>query len=242
MEAPEVPTEHLQEHLQEHAEHASGHERWISWVALSSAIIAALAAVASLLAGAHANEAMIHQMQASDQWNYYQAKGVKANVLASKIELLTALGKTPDPKDQGKVAEYKKEQESIKEEAEEKTRGSEEHLEDHETLARAVTLFQVAIALGAVSALTKRRRYWIVSVIAAVIGAIFLAGGLKMHYQLAAVDQKAKEAEAAREKAEHEKAGHEKAGHGAPAAAHGGEKAEHPAAAPAAEHAAEPAK
>ena len=78
MEAPEVPTEHLQEHI-EHEAH--GGPPWVMGVALSSAIIAALAAVASLLAGANANEAMIDQMKAADQWNYYQAKGVKANVL-----------------------------------------------------------------------------------------------------------------------------------------------------------------
>src|SRR5438105_1387121 len=96
MEAPEVPTEHLHEHI-EHEAH--GGAPWIMGVALSSALIAALAAIASLLAGANANEAMVDQMKAADQWAYYQAKGVKANVLASKMELLTALGKEPDRKD-----------------------------------------------------------------------------------------------------------------------------------------------
>src|SRR5438093_11592256 len=131
MEAPEVPTEHLHEHM-EHAAH--GGEPWIMGVALSSALIAALAAIASLLAGANANEAMIDQMRAADQWNYYQAKGVKANVLASKMELLSALGKEPEKKDADKLATYKKEQETIKSTAEEKEAGSEHHLHTHETL------------------------------------------------------------------------------------------------------------
>jgi hypothetical protein len=204
MEGPEVPTEHLHEHLHHHAEHAPQGERWISGVALSSAIIAGLAALAALLAGAHANLAMIHQMQAADQWNFFQAKGVKASVLASKMEMLTALGQTPDPKDTAKIADYKKEQEAIQEEAREKAHSSEEHLENHESLARAVTLFQVSIAVGAVSALTRRRRYWFVSMVAAGIGAVILTGGLRTHFRLEAAEHHAKQAAEAREKAHHQ--------------------------------------
>jgi len=39
-------------------------------VALSTAILAVLAAIAGLLSGKHANEAMMNQIEASDQWNY----------------------------------------------------------------------------------------------------------------------------------------------------------------------------
>src|SRR2546421_12707398 len=71
MEEAEVPLEHLHEEIHHHAEH--GGPPWISWVALSTAILAVLAAIAGLLSGKHANEAMMSQIQASDQWGYYQA-------------------------------------------------------------------------------------------------------------------------------------------------------------------------
>ena len=58
MEQPEIPLEHLQEHVEKHA-HASG-ERWLAWVALSTAILAAFAAVCGLLAGFHANESIFN--------------------------------------------------------------------------------------------------------------------------------------------------------------------------------------
>ena len=188
MEAPEVPTEHLHEQLEHSAEHAR--ERWITGVALSSAIIAALAAVASLLAGANANEAMILQMKASDQWNYYQAKGVKMNVLNSKIDLLTALGKTPNPKDRAKAKEYKDEQQKISDDANREQAESKEHLENHETMAKAVTVFQVAIAVGAVAALTRRRSFWYVSLLAAVFGAYVFGGGLIGYSHMLAEEKK----------------------------------------------------
>ena len=88
MEEAEVPLEHLQEHVHHSAEH--GGETWISWVALSTAILAVLAAIAGLLSGKHANEAMINQIEASDQWSYYQAKSVKAAVLDAKMSLASA--------------------------------------------------------------------------------------------------------------------------------------------------------
>src|SRR5213592_5288621 len=112
MEEAEVPLEHLQEHVHESAEH--GGEAWISWVALTTAILAVLAAIAGLLSGKHANEAMMSQIEASDQWGYYQAKSIKASVLDAKI----ALSDSASEKDKEKAAKYQEEQAEIKREAE----------------------------------------------------------------------------------------------------------------------------
>ena len=107
MEEIEVPIEHLQEQLNESTRESE--EKWILLVALTAAILAVLAAITSLLAGHYANEAMIEQLQASDQWAYYQAKGIKASLLESKIETFGALGKQAAAKDEEKFKDYKKE-------------------------------------------------------------------------------------------------------------------------------------
>jgi hypothetical protein len=172
----EPPTEHLHEHLHHEAHH--GGEAWLSWVALSSAILAVLAAICALLAGHHVDEAMITRIQSSDQWSYYQAKGVKSAVLASKLELLTALGRTGSPKDQEKLARYEEERKEIAEKAEKLERESEVHLRHHLILARGVTLFQVAIAVGAIAALSRRRKFWYVSMVFGAIGVLFLVQSL----------------------------------------------------------------
>ena len=104
MEEIEVPTEGLLEEIHHHAEH--GGAGWISGIALSSAILAAFAAVTALLAGHHANEAVIDQLHASDSWSYYQAKGVKSAILQAKVGQTDA--------DREKISDYKKEQEEIK--------------------------------------------------------------------------------------------------------------------------------
>jgi hypothetical protein len=168
MEEAEVPLEHLHEQVHESAEHSGA--VWISWVALSTAILAVLAAIAGLLSGKHANEAMMSQIEASDQWSYYQAKSIKAAVLDAKI----ALSATPSEQDREKTAKYQKEESEIKSEAEHKEAAAKSNFHKHEVFARGVTMFQIAIAIAAISALTKRRRFWIVSLLFGGVGCVFL--------------------------------------------------------------------
>src|SRR3954468_4983977 len=111
MEEAEVPLEHLHEQIHHHAEH--GGARWISGVALSTAILAVLAAIAGLLSGKHANEAMMSQIESSDQWAYYQAKGIKAAVLDAKM----TLSGSATEQDREKAAKYQEEQSEIQKEA-----------------------------------------------------------------------------------------------------------------------------
>jgi hypothetical protein len=171
MEEAEVPLEHLHEHIHHHAEH--GGAAWISWVALSTAILAVLAAIAGLLSGKHANEAMMSQIQASDQWGYYQAKSIKASVLDAKMTL-TAVATDADKE---KAARYQEEQAEIKREAELKQGEARSNFHKHEVFARAVTMFQIAIAIAAISALTKKRRFWFVSLVFGLAGIVFLVLG-----------------------------------------------------------------
>jgi alpha-galactosidase/6-phospho-beta-glucosidase family protein len=175
MEEIEVPTEEVQEHIL-HAAHES-REKWTLGVALSSAFLAAFAALGALMAGHHSNEAMIEQIQASDKWSYYQAKGIKAAVLQNKMQILESLGKPPTKSDEEKLETYKKEQEEVKEKATEKESVSSAHLVRHVTLARSVTLFQVAIAIAAISVLTRRKKFWFVSLGFGFCGLAFLILG-----------------------------------------------------------------
>lgn len=173
MEEIEVPVESAQETLMEKAEEAR--EKWIGRAALTSALLAVCAAISALLAGHHSNEAMIEQIQASDTWGYYQAKSIKSSVLVGRMEVLKALGKESTPDDEAKLEKYKKEQEELTEKAKEKETSSGKHLGVHQIFARAVTMFQVAIAIAAVSVLTRRRRFWLVSLLFGAAGLLFSA-------------------------------------------------------------------
>jgi hypothetical protein len=171
MEEAEVPLESLHEHVHKSAEHSG--ERWISWVALSTAVLAVFAAIAGLLSGKRANEAVISQIEASDQWSYYQAKSIKTAVLDTKMSLAGA----PNESDRAKADRYEKEQEQIKSEAERKESEAKTYFHQHEVFARGVTMFQIAIAVAAVSALTRKRRFWMVSLVFGAAGCVFVVLG-----------------------------------------------------------------
>jgi len=172
----EVPTEHLSETIREHAE--KERQTWILAVALSTAMLAVFAAITALLAGHHANEAMIEQIRAADQWAYYQAKGIKLAVLESKMELLVTLGKEGSGTDSAKAEEYKVQQKEIQEKALEKEESSELHLRHHNTLAKSVTLFQIAIAVAAISVLTRRKWMWLGSLMLGSAGLVVFVLGV----------------------------------------------------------------
>ena len=171
MEEQEVPTEHLHEQMEHQAKHSG--ERWTLGVALSSALLAALAAVASLQAGHHANEAMISQITAANQWSYFQSKSIKESQLKAKLDVLEALGKDTSPADKTKLEEYKADKEKIQATAEEKEKEAQRELKTHQIFARSVTLFQIAISIGAIAVLTRRPKFWFVSLGLGVTGLVF---------------------------------------------------------------------
>ena len=132
-------------------------------VALASSLLAVFAALAALLSGHDANESMMEQIQSSDQWAHYQSKSIKESVQRSQAETLKALGKEVPAKIERDLERYEKEKEEIAERAKEKAEKSEHLLARHERFSIAVTFFQVAIGVAAISVLTTRRRFFFVS-------------------------------------------------------------------------------
>jgi Domain of unknown function (DUF4337) len=186
--------EEAQEKLAEERKEAE-RERGPGWtlsLSLSTAIIAVFAAVASLLSGSYANgailaknEAVLSQARASDQWAYYQAKGIKQSIYASEAEGLGGANPAQAAKLQEQANHYKDEQSEVEKRArelearvEEAGKAADESLERHHQFAISVTIFQVAIALSAIAALTRRKPLWFVSLAVGAGGLAFFLRGL----------------------------------------------------------------
>src|SRR5262249_2885995 len=97
----------------------------------------------------------------------------------------TAARLPPPPELEKTVTTYGAEQNAIRDSAtklererDAKSKEADLLLEHHHALARAVAMFQVAIALGAVSALTRQRLVWAVSLLLGLAGAVMFAQGL----------------------------------------------------------------
>ena len=130
------------------------------------------------------NEAILFESQASDQWAYYQAKGVKESLAANQALLVGATNTSLAAKFDTEAARYRAEQGEIQAKAREleaKVKESNERaeslLEHHHRFAIAVTLFQIAIALSAIAALTKRKMLWSVGLAASVAAVVFFLRG-----------------------------------------------------------------
>jgi len=185
MEAPDVPLDGLQEQLEEKAEESAhgqqGHRKaepqWNRWIALSTALIAALAALGALLAGHTETEAMDCKMDANDTWTYFGTTSLKAHSITETQIVLQALGKAPDAGLDSDLASYKEQKGKLQKKASEYTKASQLYLTAHTRYGYAVTMFQVAIALAAIAALTGRRRYWLISLGLGGVGILFACLG-----------------------------------------------------------------
>jgi hypothetical protein len=153
------------DHEVEHAAH--GGDAFSSRIAVMTAILATIGALFGYMGGltqADAamakNNAAIKKTEASNQWNYYQAKSNKQNL----AELAMVLPGVNKAKYTEEVQRYKDEKAAIKIDAEKLEAASHEYdlksdksMHEHHRWAQATTAIQVAIALAAISLLTRKR-------------------------------------------------------------------------------------
>ena len=139
-----------------------------SQVAMFTAVVATVGAIFGYMSGAtqanaglYKNNAAIKKTEASNQWNYYQAKSGKQNLAELALELI------PNTKREfyeGEIKRYKAEKADIKKEAEKLEaeakvwdQSSDVEIHQHHRWAQATTLLQVSIALAAIALLTRKR-------------------------------------------------------------------------------------
>ncbi|WP_416172296.1 DUF4337 domain-containing protein [Actimicrobium sp. CCC2.4] len=153
------------DHAVEHAGHDG--DKFSGRIAVMTAILATVGALFGYLGGATQNnaamlknDAAIKKTEASNQWNYYQAKSNKQNL----AELAMSLPGVNVEKYKADAARYKSEKEEIKKAAEKLEAASldfnaqsEAQMHEHHRWALATTAEQIAISLAAITLLTRRR-------------------------------------------------------------------------------------
>ena len=183
-EEPEVETAELRERIHEEVEREGG--SFLRRIALTTALLAAFAALAALEAGDTVNEALVLkteaaalQAQASDVWAHYQAKAIKGAVARAAAASYTAAGKEPSADVAAEIERHAKGEAELEEEArareherDERSHEADALLARHHRFAEAVALFQIAIALGAVAALTRLRVVWFGSMVLGAVGLV----------------------------------------------------------------------
>ncbi|MBT0664398.1 DUF4337 family protein [Geobacter pelophilus] len=150
-------------------------ERWMSALALSTAVMAVLAAVTTLYVGKYSSRAVLMQGQESNQWAYYQAKSIKGHTYEIQkerleLELLAGAGKlNKETVDQyrkiigdytGQIKRYEGEKKEIKAKAESLAQSKERAQSMAGNFGYSLIFLQIAIMLSSVASLTKRHYLW----------------------------------------------------------------------------------
>jgi len=197
MPEDELETSELKEKLEQSMEGAGEHgARWIVYLSLTTALIAVLAAIASLESGTYSNEALLAkneallaQTKAADQWAYYQAKSVKGTIYASQAAGVESSNPELAFRAKKEAARYAAEEEEISQtakelekEVKEDSERSDQSMEHHHRFAYAVTMFQISIALAAVAALSRQKFVWVAGLFVAVIGLVYFLDGFRLFF------------------------------------------------------------
>jgi len=173
------------DHELEHAAHSR--DPFAGKIAVMTAIFATVGALFGYMGGATQNEALLYKndaaikkTEASDQWNFYQAKSGKQNL--AELGAVLATG-DPAEKFRAEAKRYSDEKAEIMKEAkkfEEQSKAADAQAEAsmhvHHRWAQATTLIQIAIALAAITLLTRNAQLKYFSYVVAAISLVL--GGL----------------------------------------------------------------
>ncbi|WP_457334703.1 DUF4337 domain-containing protein [Rhizobacter sp. P5_C2] len=157
------PHDHELEHAAQHD--PDGHA---GQLAVITAILATVGAIFSYMGGAtqanaglFKNDAAIRKTEASNQWNYYQAKSSKQNLAELAVELAPegrrAFYAEEIKRYKTEKAEIMTAAKKLEDESTAFDKQSEEQMHQHHRWAQATTALSISIAMAAIALLTKRR-------------------------------------------------------------------------------------
>ncbi|HTQ98872.1 MAG TPA: DUF4337 domain-containing protein [Candidatus Acidoferrum sp.] len=165
---------------------------WLNHVALTTVILAVCATLSTFKGGGYSTRSVISQEQASDEWNYYQAKSIRESLHTLQKENLEIQASLPESVNSPET--MKKLQEAIvtagknidkyeqqKKEIEAKAREYEAVRDDAQRNGRpfgiAVIFLQIGILLCSISALFKRKPLWYLAMAVGAVGLVYFADG-----------------------------------------------------------------
>jgi len=173
--------------MHEQAEEAR-HNPSLKPVSLTMAVLAVLVAVVALLGHRTHIEQVIAQAKASDQWSYYQAKGVRRHNYEAFAEVLSALTSKDQAKEEQTKEKFIRQAERYRDEQKE-IEAEARKLEAEVLLAgRRANRFnlgevflEVALVVTSITLLTSNRGYWMMGLIFAALGVIVAASAFLIH-------------------------------------------------------------
>lgn len=178
------------------AEAKAKSEAWTKYAALSMALIALIAGYTMAKGGSCSgrvakdlSEATYNQTHASDQWSFFQSKSQKSMMQELELNLLEANHSTNVErmeKLKQNIARYEVEKKEIKSKAEAYEKARDGFRADSELQAAkgarfglAAQTFQIALAIGGLCLLSKKRWLWYITLAAGAFAVLRLIAALQ---------------------------------------------------------------
>src|SRR6185369_2257503 len=154
-------------------------DRWQGWLALSTAIMAVLAALTTLYMGKFSSRAIMNQGLESNEWAYYQAKSIKQHSFEMSKKALELHYRSQKGLPSDVAADYKKtlakygdevkrydtEKKEIKDKADGIAAAKLKAQEMGGNFAYGLIFLQIALMLSSIASLTKRHYLWYIALL-----------------------------------------------------------------------------
>ncbi len=172
-------------------------EKWNTWVALSTAVMAVLAAITTLYMGKFSSRAVLIQGQESDQWAYYQAKSIKQHTFELQkqrveLDLLIHQDRLLKPAAdkfrqvlsdyEENIKRYNREKSEIKSKAEEMAKQKVLSQQRAGDFGYGLIFLQISIMLSSISIITRKKPLWYFGLCSVLGGIFFFLDGIYLFY------------------------------------------------------------
>ena len=168
-------------------------EPWLNLLALTTVIFAVCATLATFKGGGFSTKTVLNQAMASDQWAYYQAKGIKGNLyeveamrLKRELELAPKTSVPLLEKSladvEKKVAKYDGEKADISKKATALEEAKADAQKHGAPFGLAVIFLQIAILLSSIAALLKKQPVYWAGLVVGVVGLVYFANGFYLFF------------------------------------------------------------
>ncbi|MBA4710019.1 DUF4337 domain-containing protein [Aquitalea aquatica] len=170
---------------------------WLNYLALTTVILAVCATLSTFKGGGFSTRSVIAQAQASDQWAYYQAKGIKGNLYDVERERLQfeldSLPASASPAQRehyqvqlkkvgDKAARYAAERKDIEKMARQLEAERDAAQRQGKPFGVAVIFLQVAILISSIAGLFKRKLIWLAALPVGLLGLVYFADGFFLFF------------------------------------------------------------
>ena len=162
-------------------------EKWLNYLSVTTVLIAVFATLSTFKGGGYSTKSLLSQSKASDEWAFYQSKSIKSYLCEMQKENLELQLSNPTQNKETlqkqidlyaeKIKKYNDEKEQISKEAKGFEIVRDESKSNSERFGIAVIFLQVSILLSSISALTKKKPLWLVSMVVGLVGFIYFLNG-----------------------------------------------------------------